>query len=48
MHVGSIWPGARSAPTAGHGPLHAGVFKPVVLPKVMLGQTAGVIVPTTQ
>jgi hypothetical protein len=47
-HEGSIWPGARSAPTAGHGPEQAGVVKPVVLPKVMLGQTAGVLVPTTQ
>ena len=47
-HVGSIWPGARSAPTSGHGPLQAGVFRPVVLPKVMLGQKAGVPVPATQ
>ena len=47
-HVGSIWPGARSAPTSGHGPLQAGVFRPVVLPKVKLGQKAGVLVPATQ
>ena len=47
-HVGSIWPGERSAPTAVHGPLQAGVVRPVVLPKVRLGHSSGPLLPATQ
>jgi hypothetical protein len=47
-HEGCVWPGDLSAPTAGHGPLQAGVFRPVVLPKVRLGQSSGALLPATQ
>ena len=45
---GCVWPGAASAPTAGHGPLQAGVCRPVVLPKVRLGHSAGALLPAAQ
>ena len=47
-HEECVWPGDVSAPTAGHVPLQAGVFRPVVLPKVRLGHSSGALLPATQ
>ena len=47
-HEMCVWPGDVSAPTSGHGPLQAGVFRPVVLPKVRLGHSSGALLPATQ